>query len=445
MKKTFIAAIVITALLVGARLYVRSSTVAAPGIAEIQARKGRPVRIAPVKRMDLRETVTLTGQFEPLLRVPAQFDTDGRLVEVLKDVGDPVTAGEVVARLDDREQRMSVAEAEATTAQTRAALDKAIAGPRPQEVQSARAALEGAKASHEVARQELQRVQTLVDRRASTSQQLDQAKGAFETSAARLKQAREGLALLEAGTRAEDLVAARAAMAQATARLAKSRLDLEKRVLHSPIDGVVVARGAEQGEVVKSMPEPRKILDIETVTPIVFVSEVSELFIPLITADTKVEVTVDALPGQTFHGRVHERAPAGSQSTRTFRVEFTVDNPDGRLKPGMFGRSKLVLRQAEHALTVPAYVLRDPDSVVVAEGAPAETLPQPLPSDELGRRAVVVVAAGDRAAGRTVRVDFIAEGRAVIAEGLGDDAKVVVDGFEEIALGTKILGMQGVD
>ena len=439
MKKTFALFVVIVAALVGYRLHLRSATVDNPGIAQLHIKNGRPVRVAKPKVMDLQSTVSLTGQLEPLVRIPAQFNVDGRLAELSKDVGDTVEQGEVIAKLNARDQEASLAAAKAAFNMAQSALNKAIAGPRKQELQSARARLAGARAAFNVAKEELQRVKTLVKRRAAAQQQLDQAEGSYKSAQAALAQAQEGLALLEEGTRKEDREVATARLKQAEAQLTTATLKLEKHSLKAPISGIVVSRGAEPGEVIKTMPEPRKIVEIETQDPILFVSQVSELFIPYLTDKTQTKVSVDALPGRFFNAKVHEISPSGDNSSRTFRVEFSIDNSALELKPGMFGRTKLVVQEAKEALTIPSFVLRTPESLVAMENADPSSLPQELDEKKKGQKSLVMIAKQGLATARLVRTAFIANGRAVVIEGLGRDSDIIIDGFEEIAAGIKVL------
>lgn len=438
MKRTFFFFALVTSLLVGWRLWLRAATTKLPGIAEIHARMGRPVRVEAPREESLRVEVSLPGQLEALVRVPAQFESEGRLQEVLVRVGDRVEAGQLLARLDSRAEKIAVREAEAALALSRAALAKAVAGPRRQELQAAQASLDEARASFSVARDELARSQRLRSERATSQQQLDRSQGGFDAAKARLDRAQETLGLLQEGTREEDLEAARAQVAVAEANLAQARLDLEKRQLLSPSSGTVVEVPAEPGEVIRNMPSPRTILEIEVQEPILFVAAVSELFTPLLGPESELDLTVDALPGPTFRGRVHEISPSGDQQSRTFRVEFAVPNPSRSLRPGMFARGKLVTEDSGTLPTVPAYVLRSPESLEIQQDAPPETLPTPLPESAPGERALVMVVAGGRATARLVRVALRAQGRAAIAAGLEPGDQVIVEGFEDIPAGMRV-------
>ena len=424
MKRTFLALIVVTVLLLVHRLQLRSSSVETAGIAELQQENGFPVRIIEPLRMDISSKVGLTGQLEPYLSVPAQFDINGRLIEVRKDVGDPVEKGEIVARLDCRDQRAAVAAARADLALARAKWQKAMAGPRAQELKSARANAAGASASFELAKEELDRVKSLVKSRAAAQQQLDQAKSVYEAARARQTQAKQALALLEEGTREEDKEAAKASLDRARAQLEAALLRLDKHVLKAPIDGLVVEKLAEEGEVISSTPQPRNILAIQRQDPILFVCNVSEFFIPHLSQESEVQVRIDALESRVFTGRVHEISPSGSHSSRSFRVEFSIENEEGELKPAMFGRTKLLLKSAQDALTLPSHVLRPAESLEDAKAGKAKF--------------VVMTVKDGRSAAQGVKVAFHAEGRVVLEEGIDEDSQVISKGFEELPIGVRV-------
>lgn len=437
MRRFLVLSIVVVGLLVGIRYQARSSEAPVVGIEAIHALRGIPVRVEPSTRADLEDAVDITGQLEELLAVPAVSEVDGRMTEVGPGVGDRVTAGQVVARLDDRVVRANLASAEAQLAIARANLLKAERGARPQEVQVARGRRDEAAAALKLAGEELDRARSLVARHAAPQQSLDQATGAFDAATARLAQATDALHLVEEGTRAEDLDVARASVALAESQVALVRIGVEKHVVIAPIAGVVSERAVEPGDVIRNVPSVQVLLRLVAIDPILFVTDLSELYVPLVDSRTRVDVTVDAFPGESFAARLHELTPAGDAEKRSFRVEFAIDNPSLRLKPGMFARARLVMRRSRGAVTVPDNVLRTPAGVEAVEGAPAACLPV-ASLDGPGSRSVVMVDADGTAAARLVRVGIVAGGRAEILEGLAEGDLVVIDGYEELRAGQKV-------
>lgn len=123
---------------------------------------------------------------------------------------------------------------------------------------------------------------------------------------------------------------------------AKSQYDnlLENTVLRSPITGVVTARNYDPGDMTGSLP----VLTVGQLTPVVKVMiNVSENDLATLKTGQEVEVTFDAFPGETFHGKVQRIYPTVDTATRTFEVEVRIANGKEQLKPGMFARVSIDL------------------------------------------------------------------------------------------------------
>ena len=111
----------------------------------------------------------------------------------------------------------------------------------------------------------------------------------------------------------------------------------ENTTLVSPISGVVTARNYDPGDVAMQLP----ILTIESINPVKVVVNVSESFYSKVVKGMPVEVTVDALEGETFQGKVSLVHPTLDPVSHTFTVEVSVPNSQQRLRPGMFARVKM--------------------------------------------------------------------------------------------------------
>lgn len=111
----------------------------------------------------------------------------------------------------------------------------------------------------------------------------------------------------------------------------------ENTTLVSPISGVVTARNYDPGDVAMQLP----ILTIESINPVKVVVNVSESFYSKVVKGMPVEVTVDALEGESFQGKVSLVHPTLDPMSHTFTVEVSVPNSQQRLRPGMFARVKM--------------------------------------------------------------------------------------------------------
>ena len=125
--------------------------------------------------------------------------------------------------------------------------------------------------------------------------------------------------------------------------------NLKKNIrLVSPIDGVVTARNSEEGNLFDNQP----VLELMQIDRLKVMAALSEQYFSKVKVGMPVAVTVDIYPGETFEGRVSLIYPALDPQTRTFQVEVTIPNGNGRLRPGMFSRSIFNMGEKE-GLMVP--------------------------------------------------------------------------------------------
>ena len=170
---------------------------------------------------------------------------------MLKEEGNPVKAGELVATLDDEPNRREVQEAEAQVESLKAKASMMSAGYRPEDIEQAKANVREGEAALTNAERTLQRKQELVAKRVGPQQEYDDALGERDQAQARLKAYRAALTLQEAGYRTEEIAQARADLAKAEASLASACLRLSDTQLKAPSDGVVMTRALEPGAMVQ--------------------------------------------------------------------------------------------------------------------------------------------------------------------------------------------------
>lgn len=108
----------------------------------------------------------------------------------------------------------------------------------------------------------------------------------------------------------------------------------ENTRLTSPINGVVTARNFDPGDVAAGMP----ILTIENINPVKVIVHVSESYYSEISKGMTATITLDALKGEEFEGKVSLIHPTLNPTSHTFPVEIEVNNADMRIRPGMFAR-----------------------------------------------------------------------------------------------------------
>ena len=192
-----------------------------------------------------------------------------------------------------------------------------------------------------------------------------------------------------------NLKVAQAALALAEAKRAKMEL-------RAPFSGVVGLRSVSIGDYVK---EGADIVNLESIDPLKVDFRVPEVFLKQVRGGQPLEITLDALPGRTFAGRVLAINPLVDAAGRSIVIRAQVANPDTTLRPGMFARVRLITSERQDAIVVPEQAL------------------VPFGSDQFVFKVV------DGKAQR-VRVDIgqRGDGRVEIRQGLAPDDTVIVAG-----------------
>jgi RND family efflux transporter MFP subunit len=308
-------------------------------LAKKPARRGGdgavPVEVAMIERGPIEHRRTFTGTLDPKAEFVVAPKISGRVERLDVDLADTVTRGQRVAKLDNDEYVQSVAQAKA-------------------EFAVAKANLAEAESLLNIAERELQRVEKLHARGVASESQRDTA-----TADQLAKQARVAV------TRAQ-VIQSQAALEGARIRLGYTDVTAGWRGGND--QRVVAERYVDEGETVAANAPLLRIVEMHPITAVFFVTERDYT---LLRTGQAVALRTDAHPGAVFEGRIARIAPVFRESTRQARVEVGVDNPELRLKPGMFVRATVVLDRVEGAIIVPeqALVRRDGrDGVFVITG-----------------------------------------------------------------------------
>lgn len=307
---------------------------------------------------------------------------------------------EQAVRVEAQQTAAAVARAQAGVRAARARLADVERGARPQEIEQARAAVRQARAEAERAGADLRRAQQLFQQGAIPAQQLDAARSAAQVAEARLRSAEEQLALVEAGARADEVRIARADVQAAEAALAEARAAeraveirrreaaaaraqaeraqaaveaaearLEDAVVRSPLNGLVVRRHAEVGEIVGPQ---TPIYTVARLDPVWVTAEVDEEDIAGLELGQRMRITSGAYPGRLAEGtvvrvsQIAEPRAAGRVRARIVRARIDIDSSEFPLLPGMEVDISSGLVVVEDAILVPnRAVIRTGDTTQV--------------------------------------------------------------------------------
>ncbi len=335
-----------------------------------------PVKVSRVIKGDIVEITTLSGEIQPILKVDVFPKISGKVKAVEVEMGDKVRKGQVLARIDDSDFAAQVKQAKAALAM-------------------ARAGLEQARANYENARENYEKYKKLYEEGAVSKQQFDSIKLQYEIARAQYEKAQGEVSSTMKGAEAQVV------QAEAALELAQSQLDATR--ITSPISGIVFMKNIEPGEMAAPAAPVFTIVDIDKVVAQV---DVSERIVNEIEKGQVVKVKVDAVENGVFKGRITHIAPAADPRTKKFPVKIEIDNPEMKLKGGMFVRVELPIRQRDNVLKVPSYAVIDK-----------------------GDEKVVFIVQGDRAFKRSVKTGIKGiDGFVEVVSGLTQNDKIVVEG-----------------
>lgn len=354
---------------------------------------------------DNDRVIRISGNIE-MTQVDIAFKTPGRLIELNADEGQFVKQGMILARIDketverqrtretagvaaaesqvtqlrtliewqtasiDRELEMR--NAEVRTAESR--LKDLIAGSRPQEIQAAKSAVDEARTQFNQVKKDWDRAQILYKNEDISTAQYDQFQTRFNAAASSLKQVEQKLALVEEGPRKEDIESARSqlARAQAAVRMTEAnRIEVKRKqeemvarraevarakasvsvldsqiddtVAVAPIDGMVLVKSADRGEV---LPAGTKVFTLADMEHPWMRGYITESQLGKVRVGDTVKITTDSFPGKQYLGRVvfiaseAEFTPKQIQTAEervklVYRIKVEVKNPAQELKVNM--------------------------------------------------------------------------------------------------------------
>jgi HlyD family secretion protein len=277
-----------------------------------------------------------------LRQVELAFNNSERIAAVLVQEGDRVKRGQVLARLDASRLEPQVAEAEATAAAQRQAVERLHNGSRPQEIAEARANVESAEADATNARGQYERRKTLAANSVVSQQDLENAKAALDVAEARLAASQKILDLAIAGPRKEDIGQAEAELRADEAQAAFLRQELADAQLLAPVDAVVRTRLMEPGE----MASPQKpVFSLAVTDPKWVRAYVAEPDIGKLRTGMAASVALDSFPQRRFIGWVGFISPIAEFTPKTvettelrtslvYEVRIFVKDPSDELHLG---------------------------------------------------------------------------------------------------------------
>jgi len=280
-------------------------------------------RTTLVEQGDIRVAISATGTLSAISTVVVGSQISGQVTDVLVDFNDPVKKDQVIARIDPSTYQAQIAQGNA-------------------QISSARASLVQAEAA-------LRNAQLDYDRKAGLGQRQLVAVSDVDLARAALDQARGSVS------------ANRAQVEQQTASTQATRINLERTVIRSPVDGVVLTRSVEAGQTVAaSLQAPELFTIAEDLGQMKIELAVDEADIGQVREGQGVAFTADAFADRQFRGTVQQVRLSATNTSNvvTYPVVVSVDNSDGTLLPGLTVNAEIEVSRRDDILKVSNAALR---------------------------------------------------------------------------------------
>jgi HlyD family secretion protein len=426
-----------------------------------QADADEGIQTVVVERGTLRASVDATGSVVPETRLELNFESAGRVAEIMVEEGDQVEAGEVLARLDTADLEQALIQAQASLAINEAQLAQTEDGASAEELASAWASLESALANYEevkagpsqeditVAKADMENARIALEKAQADydkiswqagigatyeAQALQQASVDYERAraqyeltvghptdselkqaAAQVAQAQATLAALEEQPTPEDLAIARAQVTQAQSSLTQAQLNLEDATLMAPFAGTVADVNIEVGQMVNSS------------TPVVVLTNLTNHYVDLYIDETEIGqvrvgqpavITLDAFPDEEIEGKVMAIKSVGTVSGGivTYEVRVEIAPTEVPAKPDMTASATVVVEEKGNVLLIPNRAIRREGDVEYVEVLPSTSSGQRA-GTEVRRVAIATGASNDTV---TEVTGGLEEGDAVVTDVVRD-------------------------
>jgi HlyD family secretion protein len=345
---------------------------------------------AKVQRGDLESAISATGSLAAVISVAVGSQVSGNIANLYADYNSIVKKGQLVAQIDPAPFQTKVDQAKANLDSAKAQVTSAEVGVKKADLDIAnaelnitnqKAALVRADSQVKDAKRKLGMQAKMFDDKVGTQDArdsaqavYDQAIASYDSAVAQVKSAEANLESVKAAKQVAETqkVTAAAQVATADANLQNAQLDLDHTRITSPVNGVVIARNMDVGQTVQASYSAPQLFSIaQDLSKMHVETNIDESDISRVQVNQDATFTVDAYPGQTFHGVVEQirHSPTNVQNVITYTVVIDVDNPDMKLFPGMTANTRLVTDHLTSALKVPSAALRfrPPDDLMPAD------------------------------------------------------------------------------
>ena len=368
---------------------------------------GTPVEIADVVRTDLVQTVVASGRITTPQRISVGAVVTESVARIPVDEGQSVKRGDVLIVLDDRDERAALSQAQAAVAQAEARIRQIGEVSLP----AAQQGLAQAEANLVLAKQQYDRAQDLKTKGFVSASALDDAKRNLDVAQSQLAGAR--LQVETNRPTGSDALVARTALSQARATLDAAQARLDQMVIRAPVDGTLIGRNVEAGDVVQP---GKELMALAPAGETQVVVQIDEKNLSQLQIGQQAVGSADAYPQQRFAAELFYINPGIDALRGSVEVKLRVRDPPDYLRQDMTASVDIEVGRRANALSIPSGAVFD------AAGA------QPW----------VLLVNHHVAVRRPVKLGLKGEGRVEVVEGLAAGDLVVAAAGSGVTPGQRV-------
>jgi HlyD family secretion protein len=304
-------------------------------------------KLATVERVDLARSVVATGKITPVTQVDIKSKASGIILKLPVNVGDMVTAGQVICGLDQNDLLPRLRQAQAALAMAEAQLKSAQADYERNKVEAAGPDLPFLKRN-------VDRAQDMFKANLISQNDREDVEKNYQLAVNKQQQAQVNLGVTQAA-----IARSQAQVDQAKAALSQSEEDVRNATIVSPMDGVVLARDHEVGDAVSSIlvlgSGATLIMTIGDLNEVYVKGKADESDIGKVYLGQPARITVEAFKDRQFTGKVTKISPMGVEkdNVTTFEVRVSISNESHKLLATMTANAEILLEERKGVLAIP--------------------------------------------------------------------------------------------
>jgi len=308
------------------------------------------VETQEIRPETIEQYVTVSSKVTANNEVSVIPKVGGTVKNVYVNLGDTVKAGDILFEIDDTNLRLQVEQAATALASAQASYDMSLGASLENQIVQLRASVESYEIQYNDLLKDLENAKALYAQGAISKEELDTLQSNVDKVKLQLDSARANLRLTEEKTKEGTRKTGQAAIEQAKKALEIAQTQLGYTKVKAEIDGVISACNVTVGSTVSTQSAAMKIVNTDKFK-ISF--NISDDYINKISVGSKAYITISAASDTPYEGTVAYISPAADSTTMLYPVEVYIDNPDNKIKSGMFASLRLVVDRRENTVSVP--------------------------------------------------------------------------------------------